>query len=138
MRRDVIMKLKKLLCTAFLALSCCATSAAAFTPEDVRFAKRAALLMASAHGVPNDGTLAAQRLYYIDMHGHLVGMLHLNFAAHIGNQFFANYIRSIPVLERHYHAGNLNAENFQTVVLDAIRLFDHLISQSLTQNLAQN
>ena len=122
------MKFKKLLCTALLALSWCATSAAAFTPEDESFAKREAFSMAPVRGVPN-GTLAAQRQYYTRMRNRLVGMLHLNFAAHISNPDFVYDISSIPVLERHYHAGNLNAENFQTVVMDAIRLFDHLIAQ---------
>ena len=126
------MKFKKLLCTAILALSWCATSAAAFTPEDESFAKRTALSMTPVRNVSN-GTLAAQRRYYTDMRSRLVGMLHLNFAAHIGNPDFVYDIISIPVLERYYHAGNLNAGNFQTVVLDAIELLDHLIAQ-IAQN----
>lgn len=124
------MKLKKLLCTALLALSWCATSAAAVvTQEDIDFARRKAFSMAPVRGEP-DGTSAARRRYYIRMRNHLMRISDLDFADYVSSPDYVYDVSNIPVLERYYRANNLNAGNFEDVVRDAIMLFDYLIAQT--------
>lgn len=124
------MKFKKLLCTAFLALLWCATSAAAYTPEDVEFAKKQAFLRTPVvRGVPN-GTLEARRQYYTQTRNHLHDVLEMSFEAYTGSSDFPYDVRTIPVLNRAYYSDDFHAGNFEDVVTDAIRLFDYLIAQT--------
>ena len=123
------MKFKKLLCTAFLALSWCATSAAAYNEDDIACAKNMALSMTPVRGVPN-GTLDAQRRYYTQTRDHLRAILNMGFDAYTRSLDFPYDVRAIPVLKRYYNENNFNAGNFEDVVTDAIRLFDYLIVQN--------
>ena len=126
------MKLKKLLCTAFLALSWCATSAAAVTQEDIDFARSEARLRTPLRGrrVLN-GTLAAQRQYYTQTRDHLRAILNMDFEAYRESSGFLYDLRTIPVLNRYYDTpDDLNADNFKGVVRDAISLMEHLIAQT--------
>lgn len=125
------MKFKKLLCTALLALSWCATSAAAVTQEDIDFARSEARLRTPLRGrrVLN-GTLAAQRQYYIQKLNDLHAILSMGFEA-TRSPDYPYDLSKIPVLNRYYNTpGNLNAGNFQTVVREAIELFNYLIAQN--------
>ena len=119
------MKFKKLLCTAFLALSWCATSAAAFDAEDIEFAKRQALSWAPVRGVPN-GTLAARIQYYTQTRDHLRAILNMGFEAYTRSLDFPYDSREIAFLNRQCASGNFNADNFVSVIKKAIILHEDL------------
>ena len=124
MRRDVIVNFKKLLCTAFLALACCATSASAFNERDIIDAQIVERSINSVHGGETDTTLSASYLYFVALSVHLKEMLSLGFEGYVRSPDFADDVRSVPVLKRHHREGSFNAENFRGIMEEAIRLSD--------------
>ena len=130
MWRDVIMKFKKLLCTAFLALVCCAISAAAYTDaaytdEDIRDAQ--ILVSASYPYQGNRREISdAHRRRCDDILCFLEQLLGMDYADIVRDPRRIYIISIMPVLKRHYYAGTLNNENFQAIVLKTISLFDWL------------
>ena len=119
------MKSKKLLCTAFLALVCCASSAAAYTDEDIYAAQIVVSLSYPYQGNRREISDAHWRCCD-DMLCLLETLLRMDYADNISNPSFIYIISNMPVLKRHYYAGTLNNENFQTIVMDAISLFGWL------------
>ena len=120
MRRDVVVNFKKLLCTAFLALACCATSASAFNERDIIDAESIEFSL-NRFGVPDDA-LSPSYLYFESMFNHLSIVSVLGYERYIRSSSFKNDVHSIPVLSRHYREGSFNAENFKEIMKDALRI----------------
>ncbi len=119
------MKFKKLLCTAFLALVCCAISAAAYIDEDIHAAQILVSASYPYQGKQREISDAHWRCCDNMMYS-LGKLLRMDYAANISNPSFIHKISNMPVLKRHYYAGTLNNENFRTIVMDAISLFGWL------------
>ena len=119
------MKSKKLLCTAFLALVCCATSAAAYDDEDIRDAQ--ILVSASYPYQGHQREISDAHWRCCDnMMCLLERLLGMDYADIVRDPRWIHIISIMPVLKRHYYEGTLNNENFRAIVLETINLFDWL------------